>query len=332
MHKRRFSRQATFDLHAAATIALPSRLRSDCRRRSLEPRARMKPAPFKYVKASSLAQALSLKAEHGDDARFLAGGQSLIPAMNFRLARPSVLIDINGLSELAGCSGADGGQVRLGALTRYRALERDGDFLKACPLFADALPHIAHPQIRNRGTVGGNLSHADPASELPAVAVAMGARMKLRSVRGERELEASEFFVGLLTTDIQDDEMLAEIVIPLPPASTGATFMEVARRRGDFALAGVAAMVSLDGEGSCTDVRLTCCGVGDTPVDVSGAAASLVGSSCSDQAIAAVAADVQQAIAPAGNVHASADYQRHVAGVLTQRALRTARERARHGG
>jgi len=291
----------------------------------------MKPAPFKYVRASSLDHALSVKAEYGDEARFLAGGQSLIPSMNFRLARPSVLIDINGLAELASIDRGER-QITVGALTRYATLERDRDFLRACPLFADALPHIAHPQIRNRGTIGGNLSHADPASELPAVALAMKARMKLRSVRGERELEASEFFVGLLTTDIQDDEMLAEIVIPLPPASTGATFMEVARRRGDFALAGVAAMVSLDGEGSCTDVRLTCCGVGDTPVDVSGAAASLVGSSCSDQAIAAVAADVQQAIAPAGNVHASADYQRHVAGVLTQRALRTARERARHGG
>src|SRR5579862_9064077 len=192
----------------------------------------MKPAPFKYVRASSLDQALCLKAEHGDEARFLAGGQSLIPAMNFRLARPSVLIDINGLSDLAGRTAVEGGKIRLGALTRYRALERDGDFLKACPLFADALPHIAHPQIRNRGTIGGNLSHADPASELPAVAVAMGARLKLRSIRGEREVEASAFFVGLLTTDIQDDEMLVEIAFQRQPRRGGACFMEVARRRG----------------------------------------------------------------------------------------------------
>ena len=134
----------------------------------------MKPAPFKYVLASSLDHALALKAEHGDEARFLAGGQSLIPAMNFRLARPSVLIDINALTSLAAVDPQQAGQVRVGALTRYRALERDGEFLGSCPLFADALPHIAHPQIRNRGTIGGNLSHADPASELPADQVGGG--------------------------------------------------------------------------------------------------------------------------------------------------------------
>jgi aerobic carbon-monoxide dehydrogenase medium subunit len=290
----------------------------------------MKPAPFKYVRASSLDQALSLKAEHGDEARFLAGGQSLIPSMNFRLARPSVLIDINGLAELGSIDRGEQ-EIRVGALTRYCALERNGDFLKACPLFADALPHIAHPQIRNRGTIGGNLSHADPASELPAVTLAMKARMKLRSVRGERELEAAAFFVGLLTTDIQDDEMLVEIAFQRQPRRSGACFMEVARRRGDFALAGVAAMLALDEEGSCAVIRLTCCGVGDTPVDVSAAAAAMIGKPCSEQAIAAVAAEVQRVIEPAGNVHASVDYHRHVAGVLVQRALRAAHERAGHG-
>jgi CO/xanthine dehydrogenase FAD-binding subunit len=290
----------------------------------------MKPAPFKYVRASSLDQALSLKAEHGDEARFLAGGQSLIPSMNFRLSRPSVLIDINGLAELASIDRSEQA-IRVGALTRYCALERDRDFLKACPLFADALPHIAHPQIRNRGTIGGNLSHADPASELPAVTLAMKARMKLRSVRGERELEAAAFFVGLLTTDIQDDEMLVEVAFDRHSHRSGTCFTEVARRRGDFALAGIAALVILDEEGSFSGARLTCCGVGDTPVDVSAAAASLIGQRWSKPAIAVVAAEVQQAIEPAGNVHASADYQRHVAGVLVQRALHTAYERAGHG-
>src|ERR1700719_1255220 len=203
----------------------------------------MKPAPFKYVAASSLDHALSLKAEHGDEARFLAGGQSLIPAMNFRLARPAVLIDINGLGELSGVSRSRGAEIRVGALTRYRALERNGDFLKTCPLFADALPHIAHPQIRNRGTIGGNLSHADPASELPAVATAMQARMKIRSKQGERELAASDFFVDLLTTCLEPEEMLVEIAFPASPRRSGSCFMEVARRRGDFALAGVAAIV-----------------------------------------------------------------------------------------
>jgi CO/xanthine dehydrogenase FAD-binding subunit len=290
----------------------------------------MKPAPFKYVKASSPAHALSLKAEHGDDARFLAGGQSLIPAMNFRLARPAVLIDINGLSDLAGCAEVEGGHVRLGALTRYRALERNGNFLKACPLFADALPHIAHPQIRNRGTIGGNLSHADPASELPAVAVTMGARLHLKSVAAEREVDASDFFIGLLTTDVQPDEMLVDITLPAQKPRSGVCFMEVARRRGDFALAGVAAIVTLDAEGRCAEVRLGLCGVGETPVDASGAASPLIGERFHDTAVEAVAADVQRMIEPAGNVHATPDYQRHVAGVLISRALRVAHQRIAH--
>jgi CO/xanthine dehydrogenase FAD-binding subunit len=289
----------------------------------------MKPAPFKYIAASSLDHALSLKAEYGDDARFLAGGQSLIPAMNFRLARPTVLIDINGIDALAGID-VRGDDTRVGALTRYHALERDADFLKACPLFADALPHIAHPQIRNRGTIGGNLSHADPASELPALAVAMRGRMKVKSSRGERELTASDFFVGLLTTDIHPDEMLVEIAFPNRATRSGACFMEVARRRGDFAIAGVAAILSLDEEGHCADLRLALCGVGETPVDASDAVANLVGQVCTQDAIEQAADGVQEVIEPSGNVHATPDYQRHVAGVLAQRTIASAYQRARH--
>jgi len=287
----------------------------------------MKPAPFKYIAASSLDQALSLKAEYGDEARFLAGGQSLIPAMNFRLARPSVLIDINGLNDLAGV-GRAGNDIQIGALTRYCDLERNRDFLKAYSLFADALPHIAHPQIRNRGTIGGNLSHADPASELPAIAVAMEARMRIKSSTRERQVAASEFFVGLLSTDIQADEMLVDIVFPAPKPRAGACFMEVARRRGDFALAGIAAMVTLDEALRCSNVRLALCGVGATAVDASHAAASLIGQLSTPEAIEAVAADVRDAIAPSGNVHASPDYQRHIAGVLAMRAISMAHQRA----
>jgi CO/xanthine dehydrogenase FAD-binding subunit len=293
-------------------------------------RSNMKPAPFKYVAASSLDHALSLKAEYGDEARFLAGGQSLIPAMNFRLARPAVLIDINGLAELAGVNRSQGSEIRVGALTRYRALERNGDFLKTCPLFADALPHIAHPQIRNRGTIGGNLSHADPASELPAVATAMKARMRIKSRANEREVAAVDFFVGLLTTDIAADEMLVEVLFPEPKPRTACSFMEVARRRGDFALAGIAAIVTVDQEERCAEVRLALCGVGETPVDASRAAASLVGQRLTDKAIDAVAAEVQDMIAPSGNVHASPDYQRHIAGVLVSRAIRAAHQRIGH--
>jgi len=290
----------------------------------------MKPAPFKYVVASSLDHALSVKAEYGDEARFLAGGQSLIPAMNFRLARPAVLIDINGLGALAGVGRSQGKGIRVGALTRYSALEQNGDFLKTCPLFADALPHIAHPQIRNRGTIGGNLSHADPASELPAVATAMAARMRIKSADNEREVAAADFFVGLLTTDIAADEMLVEVLFPEPKPPTGVCFIEVARRRGDFALAGVAAILRLDEEGHCADLRLALCGVGETPVEASGAAAALVGQRLTDKTIAAVAAEVQELIEPSGNVHASPDYQRHIAGVLVSRAIRTAQQRIGH--
>ena len=291
----------------------------------------MKPAPFKYIAASSLDHALSLKAEYGDDARFLAGGQSLMPAMNFRLSQPSVLIDVNPLGECAGIARSEGGEIHVGALTRYRELEYASEFLRLCPLFADALPHIAHPQIRNRGTIGGNLAHADPASEIPAIAVAMKARMRLRSSTGEREIAASEFFIGLLTTDLEANEMLVDIVFPSRKPRSGSCFMEIARRRGDFALAGVAVSVTLDEEQRCADVRLALCGVGETPVDASHAASFLIGRHCTGEAIDAVASEVGKAIAPSGNVHASPDYQRHIAVVLTKRALDTAHTRVGHG-
>jgi len=290
----------------------------------------MKPAPFKYIAATSLEHALALKAEHGDDAKFLAGGQSLMPTMNFRLAQPAILIDINRIDGMAGIRKGDAGSSHIGALTRYRALERDVAFASVYPLIAEALPHIAHPQIRNRGTLGGNLSHADPASELPALATAMQARMKIRSRHGERELAASDFFVAPLTTGLEPDEMLVEIIFPAMTPRSGSCFLEVARRRGDFALAGVAAIVTLDDEGRCAALRLALCGVGDTPLDVSKAASLLIGQSRTEKAIAAAAAEVQRAIDPHGNVHASANYQRHVAGVLTRRAIATAAQRVAH--
>ena len=290
----------------------------------------MKPAPFKYIAATSLEHALSLKAEYGDDAKFLAGGQSLMPTMNFRLAQPAVLIDLNRIEGLGGIRSRDGGGTRVGALTRYRTLERDSSFGQAFPLIAEALPHIAHPQIRNRGTIGGNLSHADPASELPAIVVALGGRLHIQTAKHERWVEAPDFFVGALTTDLQPDEMLVEVELPLPRPRTGCCFMEIARRRGDFAIVGVAAMMTLDERNECTHVRLAFCGVGETPIDASSAADGLVGCTPTEEAICDIAASVHTRIYPGGSVHATADYQRHVAGVLTERALRTAHRRARH--
>jgi aerobic carbon-monoxide dehydrogenase medium subunit len=290
----------------------------------------MKPAPFKYIAATSLEHALALKAEHGDDAKFLAGGQSLLPAMNFRLAQPAILIDINEIAELVGIR-QSGGTTLVGSVTRYRALQRDAAFARTFPLIREALPHIAHPQIRNRGTIGGNLSHADPASELPAIAVALGARFRVQTARQERWIEASGFFVSALTTDLAPDEMLVEVELPPAKPRTGSCFMEIARRRGDFAIAGVAVMVSLDEERKCSNVRLAFCGVGETPIDASSAAEILVGHLPKEDAFRDVAASVQAMIEPGGSVQATADYQRHIAGVLTERALQTACRRVRNG-
>ena len=287
----------------------------------------MKPAPFKYIAARSVDEAVALKAEHGGEAWFLAGGQSLMPAMNFRLAQPAVLIDINGVGECDGVSIQDG-NVGIGALTRYRTLERESAIATLAPLIAEALPHIAHPQIRNRGTLGGNLSHADPASELPAIMLALGARMRARSHAGERWIEARAFFVGALATSLEADEMLVEVQFPAIGPGSGTSFLEIARRRGDFAIMGVAAVLTLGKDGRCDDARLAYCGAGDGAILATEAAAGLVGGSVSDGEIAAAAAQAAREVDPFGSIHASRDYQRHLAGVLTARALKTARERA----
>jgi carbon-monoxide dehydrogenase medium subunit len=254
-----------------------------------------------------------------------------MPTMNFRLAQPAVLIDINGIGGCAGIRPGDAGHLRIGALTRYRALERDTAFARAFPLIAEALPHIAHPQIRNRGTIGGNLSHADPASEFPAIAVALQARFHVRAEKQQRWTEAANFFVGALTTDLKPDEMLVEIELPLLRPRTGCCFLEIARRRGDFAIVGVAAIMTLGKQDECTHARLAFCGVGETPIDASSAADALIGHQLTERAACDVAALVQAMIDPGGSVHATADYQRHVAGILTERALQTAYQRARDG-
>lgn len=291
----------------------------------------MKPPPFKYVAARTLDQALALKAQYGEEARFLAGGQSLIPILNFRLAQPAVLIDINPLARCAGVHNEVPDRIRLGALTRYRTLERDGATARALPLVREALPHIAHPQIRNRGTIGGNLAHADPASELPAIVLALAGRMRAQSQRGERWIAAPDFFTGALTTALEPDEMLIEVEVPAATQRCGQCFLEVARRRGDFALMGVACTVQLDDDGRCEQARIGLCNAGDTPVFAAAASESLAGERIGVAQINAAAELVQQAIDPSGSVHASKEFQRHLAGVLTRRALVQANERA-HGG
>jgi carbon-monoxide dehydrogenase medium subunit len=288
----------------------------------------VKPAPFDWHAPDTVAEALALKARHGEEARFLAGGQSLVPAMNFRVAQPAVLVDLNrvaGLDTIA--VGADGSLV-IGAMARNAAIERHAGAARTHPILAEALHEVAHPQVRNRGTLGGNLSHADPASEMPAVMLALDARFLVRSARGERQVAAADFFLGPLTTVLEPDEMLAEIHIPALPPRSGTAWLEIARRRGDYAMMGVAAVVTRDAAGLCIAARLACCSAGPTPMPAPRAAASLVGTRLTDADLAAAADLLRQEVAPTGNVQASPAYQRHLAGVIAARALATARERA----
>jgi len=292
----------------------------------------MKPPPFDYAAPESLEEVLDLLAEHGPEAKLLAGGQSLIPVLNFRLAQPALLVDLNGLAELAFIDPGEDGALRIGALTRQRALERDAEVARHAPLLAEAVPWIAHPQIRNRGTVGGSLAHADPAAELPAVAVALEARFRLVSRDGERWVEAADYYRGLFDTALAPGEVLAEVHIAPCPPRTGWAFLEQARRRGDYAQVGLAAGLHLDEDGSCRQARLVFLSVGNRPLVASRAAAVLEGQRPGeegfDEALAEAAEIAAGEIEPVDDVHASADFKRHLAGVLTRRAVHRAAERA----
>jgi CO/xanthine dehydrogenase FAD-binding subunit len=288
----------------------------------------MKPASFAYLRPGSVDEAVALLAEHGGDVKPLAGGQSLIPAMNFRLARPQALVDLNGLAELAYIrSGPE--HVAIGAMTRQRVIERSDLARREAPLVAEALPFVAHPQIRNRGTVGGSLAHADPAAELPAVMLALEARFRARSVKGERTIPVAEFFTGILETALGPDELLVEVAVPRPPSHSGHAFLEVSRRHGDYALAGVAVVVTLDSRSRCKTARIALCSVGDGPVLATDAAQALAGEVPTPAAIEASAAAAARQIDPPSDVHATGAYRRHLAAVLTRRALTLAHERAR---
>ncbi len=288
----------------------------------------MKPAPFDWFAPGTLEEALALKAAHADAARFLAGGQSLVPAMNFRLAQPAVLVDLNRLPGLDGIAATPEGGLRIGAMVRNARLERDACARGSHPMLAEALAEVAHPQIRNRGTIGGNLSHADPASEMPAAMLALDARLAVRGGGGPREVPAEAFFTGPLSTALAPDEMLVEVRIPPLPPRTGTAFLEFARRRGDYALMGVAAVATLDAAGACTGARLAFCSAGPMPMAAPRAAAALAGTRLEEAAIAQAAALARQEVDPLGGLEATPAYQRHLAGVLAARALRLARDRA----
>jgi CO/xanthine dehydrogenase FAD-binding subunit len=288
----------------------------------------MKPAPFDYHRPHTLEEALALVTEYADDAKPLAGGQSLIPAMNFRLATPAVLVDLNKITELAYLREGTGGGLQIGSMTRQRALERNDLVRRIAPLIDETMPFIAHPAIRTRGTVGGSLAHADPAAELPAVMLALDARFGVRSQAGARSIAASDFYVGLFSTALEPGELLTEIEIPAQShigARHGWAFEEMSRRHGDFALVGVAALVALDDAGRCSRARIALLSVGDRPVLAERASQALEGHAPSADTIRAAAeAAATEDTDPTSDIHASSRYRRQLARVLTRRALERA--------
>ena len=289
----------------------------------------MKPPAFDYAVAETVDDATARLAEYGDDAKLIAGGQSLVPMMNFRLVSPAVLIDIRKISPPDAIEEAEG-HVRIGALTRHRALETSGLIADRFPVLTAAMKHVAHLAIRNRGTIGGSLCHADPAAELPAIAMLLDARISVARHGSERVIEARDFFEGALWTAVGDDEIVTHIDIPLLPPGTGWGFHEFARRHGDFGLAGAAATVTVSA-GRATETRIALLGVGETPVRAHAAEQLLTGGGFEPDKLAAAAAAVRVGIDPTDDLHASADYRRHLAGVLAERALVDAWGRARNG-
>ena len=282
----------------------------------------MKPAPFAYRDPESVDEVLALLAEHGDDAKLLAGGQSLGPMLNMRVVSPEIVVDLNRVKGLnrRGTS-ADGG-FAVGALVRQAELEDDPAFAAAQPLAAAALPWIAHRPIRNRGTVAGSLVHADPAAEWGGIVLALDARLAIRRAgAAPREVAAEDFFTGILETAVEPEELLAEIQLPPWPQGARWGFREFARRRGDFALAGVACRFEVDGAGRCRSVRIGLVGVGDTAVRARLAESVLEGEPPGEELFADASAAVRKEVAPLDDGHASAAYRGHLAGVVVADAL-----------
>jgi carbon-monoxide dehydrogenase medium subunit len=290
----------------------------------------VKPPVFEYTAVRSIDEAVAELGQHADGAKLLAGGQSLVPLLNMRLAAPERLIDLNRVAELAYITTRDGG-LAIGAMTRQRAVERSPLAARHVPLLADALPWVGHFQIRNRGTLGGSLSHADPAAELPAVALCLDARLTARGPAGERIIPAAEFFRTQLTTALAATELLTEVWFPASAPGSGSAWVELARRHGDYALVGVGAVVTLAGD-RIGEARLALTGVGDRPVRAPEAEARLAGESLAPEVLAEAAEALRRAIDPGSDIHATAAYRRHVAGILAGRAIRLAAARAREAG
>ena len=287
----------------------------------------MKPAVFDYIRPKSLPEALAALAQHGAAGTILAGGQSLVPMMNLRIVKPGVVIDINrvpGLGEIR----VDGGELVIGALARHAALLASELVKTHCPLMAEAYPWVAHGPIRNRGTLGGNISHADPASEMPAVLAACDAKIIARSANATRTIVATEFFVAPLTTALATGEMLTEIRIPIAPRGQGWSWQEVSNRHGDYAMAAVGVTLTLGG-GRCTQVSIAVGGMDRAGVRLAQVEAHLVGAALDEARIASAAKLAAELVQPDDSYHADARYKRELVEVLTARALATARGRCK---
>jgi carbon-monoxide dehydrogenase medium subunit len=292
----------------------------------------VKPAPFDYLRPSSLDEALAMLAAHGPAAKPLAGGQSLVPAMNFRLAQPAVLVDLNRVPGLDGIDVVDG-RLRLGGMVRHRTLEHDPAVAAHAPLAAAAMPLVAHAPIRTRGTLGGSLAHADPAAELPAVMLALDAAIEVRSGAGARTIPAADFFLGLFTTALAEGEIVVGVSLPTLPAGAGWAIDEVSRRHGDFALAGVAAVITLGERGRVATAAIALIGAHDRAVRAVEAERALLGHLPAGDALrTAGAAAARRDADPPSDVHASSGFRRHLVDVLVQRVVARAASRATPAG
>ncbi len=285
----------------------------------------MKPPAFEYAAPSSLQEAAKILADYNGEAKILAGGQSLVPMLNFRLLKPQILVDINRIPDLDFITEHNGG-VRIGALTRHYALETSPIIAARFPVISEAMRHVAHLAIRNRGTLGGSLSHADPAAELALMAILLDARLTAESASGTRVIEAKDFFVGALSNALEESEILREVEFPGLPPFTGWGFEEFAQRLGDFAVAAAATTLTMSG-GRCTQCRVAVIG-GETVVRAPSAEALLMGSSLDDKTLAAAAKAAAQATPMNSDLHASSDLRAHLVEVLTGRALEAAQRRA----
>jgi aerobic carbon-monoxide dehydrogenase medium subunit len=279
--------------------------------------------PFEYACPATLNEAIALLASHDGEAKPIAGGQSLMPMMAFRIAQPSLLVDLRKLPDLNRISiGPDG--VRLGAMVRWREIQDDKRLAKAHPLLQAAISHVAHYQIRNRGTVGGSVCHADPAAEMPGIAVTCDAEMTAMGKGGQRVIKAKDFFLGALTTALKADEILTEVRLPAWPASRRFGFQEFARRRGDFAMAGVAAFYDPDSGGKAANAHVGVIGVGDRQRRLAKTEATIDGRTIDDAAIAKAAEAASAEVEAQDDIHASAAYRRALTGTLLERALKSA--------